>query len=82
MATWLVPQKAAKYIKEHDPSTMIGENTLRTLAKNGFPCLKIDSRTLINVDSFETDLSEYARLQSLMVVEKPVSKIRKLRYQS
>lgn len=61
METWLAPKKAAQYIKDHNPCTMIGERTLRILIKNGFPCLHIDSRTLINISTFENDLAEYIK---------------------
>jgi len=30
MATWLAPKKAANYIKEHNPETMIGEKQFVT----------------------------------------------------
>lgn len=63
MAIWLAPKKAAKYLKEQNPESMIGETTLRTLAKNGFPCLSIESMTLINVTTFEMDLEEFAKDQ-------------------
>ena len=59
MATWLAPKKAAAYIKEQNPATMIGEKTIRDLIKQGFPCLKISTRSLINVDSFEEDLKAH-----------------------
>ena len=59
MAIWLAPKKAAIYIKEHNPETMIGEKTIRDLIKQGFPCLRISTRALINVDTFEDDLKEH-----------------------
>jgi hypothetical protein len=59
MATWLAPKKAANYIKEQNPETMIGEKTIRDLIKQGFPCLRISTRALINVDTFEEDLKEH-----------------------
>ncbi|HBR08769.1 MAG TPA: hypothetical protein DD735_07755 [Clostridiales bacterium] len=64
MVNWMVAAKAAKYIKDKNPQTMIGERTIRMLTKNGFPCLKIDSRWLINVDTFEEDLINYSKRQA------------------
>ncbi len=77
METWLAPKKAAQYIKEHNPYTMIGERTLRILIKNGFPCLHIDSRTLINISTFESDLVEYIKSHPTKTfVTKPTRKYR------
>lgn len=59
MATWLAPKKAANYIKKKNPDTMIGEKTIRDLIKQGFPCLKISTRALISVDTFEEDLKNH-----------------------
>lgn len=78
MANWMVAEKAARHIKEKNPQTMIGVTTLRKLTKNGFPCLKIDSRTLINVDSFEDDLVEYSKMQTRITTQKQNSPIRRV----
>lgn len=80
METWLAPKKAAQYIKEHNPGTMIGERTLRLLIKNGFPCLHIDSRTLINVSTFESDLAEYTKKQP--PITHPQTSSKKYRFKS
>ncbi len=61
MKTCLSAKKAAQYIKKRNPKTMIGERTIHTLVKQGFPCLRIDSRTLINADTFEADLEEFVK---------------------
>lgn len=79
MATWLAPKKAANYIKEHNPDTMIGEKTIRDLIKRGFPCLKISTRALINVDTFEDDLKNHiSKALPLNTEEVEVKGIRKI----
>lgn len=65
MATWLVPKKAAAYIKQNSPESMVGERTLRNLIKQGFPCIKIDSRTLINIETFDEDIRQFALRNSI-----------------
>lgn len=64
MTTWLAPKKAAKYIKQQNPNTMIGEKTIRTLIANGFPHIKIESRFLINMDTFDDDLIKFSKSKS------------------
>lgn len=81
MSTWLAPQKAAKYLKERNPETMIGEKTIRTLIKNGFPCVSIESRTLINVDTFDQDLIEFSKKKTVAETHceiTPVNGIRRI----
>lgn len=78
MANWMVANKAIKYIKAKNPQTMIGETTLRSLTKRGFPCLRIDSRVLINVDTFEEDLIQYSKEQTEKLNIKRHAPIRKI----
>lgn len=54
--TWLSPREAAKYIKESNPITKIGESSIRRLLKEGFPCIKIGTRQLIDMDTFKENL--------------------------
>lgn len=63
MATWLSAKKAAEHLKKKNPDSMIGEFTIRTLIKNGFPHIKIESRHLINIETFDDDMIEYAKAQ-------------------
>lgn len=60
MALWLAPAKAAKFIKEQNPNTMITEKSLRRLSKEGFPCYKNGRVSLFNMDTFDNDLLKYA----------------------
>jgi len=79
MATWLAPKKAANYIKVHNPDTMIGEKTIRDLIKQGFPCLRISTRSLINVDTFENDLRDHiSKALPMSAEEVAVKGIRKI----
>ena len=79
MTTWLTAKKAAKYIKEQNPNTMIGERTIKNLIKQGFPCLKIDSRTLVNVDTFEQDLKDFSTIKKETNKNENNSKIKKIK---
>lgn len=40
---------------------MIGEKTIRTLIKKGFPCLAIGNRRYVNIDTFNDDLSDFTK---------------------
>jgi hypothetical protein len=79
MALWLAAKKAAKYLKDKNPESMIGERTIRVLIKNGFPHLPIDSRMLINVETFDQDMSEYIRNQRYTRPTNNISPIRPIK---
>jgi hypothetical protein len=63
MTNWLSPRKAAQFIKEQNPNSSIGETTLRSLLKDGFPCIQIASKSLINMDTFDEDLITFSHKQ-------------------
>ena len=63
--SWLPPKKAAQYIKEQNPYTSITEYAIRGFIKQGFPCAKINSKCWINVDTFDKDLMEHSRKNSI-----------------
>ena len=64
MNCWLPPKRAIQYIKEQNPNTSITEYSIRSLIKIGFPCVKINSKYWINVDTFDTDLIEFSSAKS------------------
>ena len=45
---------------------MIGEKTIRTLIKKGFPCLAIGNRRYVNIDTFNDDLSSFTKSETTM----------------
>ncbi|MEG1062013.1 MAG: hypothetical protein RSE43_10760 [Oscillospiraceae bacterium] len=59
MNNWMTIRSVAKRLKVESPCTMIGESTIRFLVLNGFPCVRIGSRTLVNADTFYNDLVLY-----------------------
>ncbi len=78
----MVAERAAKYIREQNPDTKIGERTIRKLTSRGFPCLIIDHMTLINLDTFDDDLVEYSKNQAIIrqqEIEKTINPIRRIK---
>lgn len=61
ISSWMSPKRAAQYIRKQNPNTMIGEHTIRALIKQGFPCVQIGNRYLVNVDSFEIDIQNFSK---------------------
>lgn len=59
MELWLSPKRAAIHIKNQNPSTMITESGIRMLIRQGFPCAKFGTRSLINVNTFDVDLHKF-----------------------
>ena len=59
MELWLSPKKASIYIKNQNPNTMITESGIRMLIKQGFPCVRFGTRSLINVSTFDEDLHRF-----------------------
>lgn len=51
-------------MNKNNPTTMITERTLRNLIKAGFPCVRVSSKYLVNVDTFDEDLRSYVMLAS------------------
>ena len=64
MTNWLPPKRAAQHLRGLNPETAIGESTIRTLIRSGFPHILIGKRFLINVDSFDVDLKSFRDRQS------------------
>lgn len=59
--TWLTPKKAIQELHRRNYKTMIGEKTLRTLIKQGFPSISIGNRNYINIDTFNDDLKSFSK---------------------
>ena len=68
MTNWLSPRKASQFIKEQNPNSPIGETTLRALLKDGFPCIQIASKSLINMDTFDEDLIIFSHKQEKLAL--------------
>lgn len=67
--TWLTPKKAIKELRTRNCNTMIGEKTLRTLIRNGFPSISIGNRSYINIDTFNEDLVYFSKKKDVVPVK-------------
>lgn len=64
MSNWLPPKKAAQLLKKADKNIGIFETTIRKMINDGFPYIPVGNRKLIDVDAFQENLTEFARLHA------------------
>lgn len=59
MGLWLSPRKAAQHLKEINEKSEISEMAIRRFIAAGFPCAKNGTKCLVNVDTFDDDLTKF-----------------------